>query len=599
LWTVKKKIHLLFRGMFLCGALTVLLQPGQAQSRAYYSTTPWSVRMAQSDMARQPGRYIMGYRFWDYVIGVELTGFEQLWRTTNDTVYYQYIKSTVDAAVNSSGTSITGYFASSYTLDNINEGKAINFLYSITHENKYKSAAALLRNQLKTHPRTSEGGFWHKQTYPYQMWLDGLYMASPFCAEYGTQFSEPSIYDSVVTQFVLMETHARDPVTGLLSHGWDEKKVSQWADPSTGCSPSFWGRAIGWYTMALVDVLDELPAGHTGRSQLIGILRRLALGIKQYQDSLRGTWYQVMDQGSRSGNWREASASCMFVYTVAKAVRMGYIDSTYLAAAKKGYVGILNEFISINNDSTITLNKICASAGLDAAAGGVRDGSFNYYVNNSGTQPVSNDGKGTGSFIMASIELERMGFIVPPLHVTSTFAGDSVLLSWNDRTYNALSFIIERKISTETEFVQIGEAVKGHVQFIDKALQGNTKYIYRMRAKSIAGFSDYSPLDSITTLDVPTGIRTQERSESFELMQNYPNPCNAVTNIKFKTSSDGAVTLEVFDILGRKTATLMNGITHAGIYSVQWDAAKSPSGIYFFRLQSGGKSFVQKFVLTK
>ena len=582
-------------GIIIC---TVPSQ-GNAQTNSY-STTPWSVSMAASDMARQPGGYKVGASVWDYVIGVELKGLEQLWRFTHDTAYYKYIKTTVDAAVNGSGV-ISGIgYSNAKTLDNINEGKAINFLYSVTNDNRYMTAATTLRNRLKTQPRTSESGFWHKESYPYQMWLDGLYMASPFWAEYGKLFSESTDYDSVVTQFVLMETHTRDTVTSLLYHGWDEKKVSQWADSITGCSPSFWGRALGWYAVALVDALDYFPSAHSGRARLIAILQRLAVGIKNYQDPTYGTWYQVLDKGSLSDNWREASASCMFVYALAKGVRLGYLDSSYSEVAKKGYGGILTEFITTNSDSAINLIGICSTAGLDAAAGGPRNGSYNYYVNYSGTQPVSNDGKGTGPFIMASVELEQVGFILPPLNFHSTLSGDSVSLTWTDKTYNAVSFPLERRSESEVSFSQIGEIAKGVSIFVDRTVQRNTKYYYRARAKSASKFSNYSAIDSIVT-SAMTSINDQVHPTSpFVLHQNYPNPFNPTTTIQFSVPQDGYASLKAYNMLGQEVATLFSGIAKAGHYiPATFNASRLASGIYFARLQYNGKSLEQIMLMTK
>ena len=358
--------------------------------------TLWSVRMAGSILARQP----KGYGDWDYVTGTVLKGFEGLWRQTGDKRYFDYIRMTVDSVVNADGT-IDDYKFSDYNIDEINEGRMLLLLYKETGEEKYKKAAELLRRQLAEHPRTSEGGFWHKQRYPYQMWLDGLYMGSPFYAEYGRLFNQPQNFDDVVKQFVLIETHTRDAASGLLYHAWDEKKEQVWADSATGRSKIFWGRAMGWYALALVDVLDYLPAEHPGRAGLIAILQRLADGVAKVQDDSTGVWWQVLDQRERAGNYLEASASCMFVYALAKGSRLGYLDETYKSVAAKGYQGILKEFISENADGTIDLNQICKSAGL----GYGRDGSYEYYVYQ---EPrVANDGKGAGPFILASLEMEQ------------------------------------------------------------------------------------------------------------------------------------------------------------------------------------------------
>jgi unsaturated rhamnogalacturonyl hydrolase len=565
-----------------------------------YSTMPWSLRMAKSEIARQPNGYKVNGSKWDYVIGTVLKGFEQVWRASNDSTYYKYIQTTVDAAVNNSGV-ISGYFATLYTLDNINEGKAINFLYSTTNDVKYKTAAMTLRNQLKTHPRTSEGGFWHKASYPYQMWLDGLYMASPFWTEYGKLFSEPSDYDSVVTQFVLMEKHARDSVTSLLYHGWDEKKVSQWADPMTGCSPSFWGRAIGWYAMALVDALDYFPMDHPGRAQLIAILQRLSVGIKRYQDPAYGTWYQVMDQGGKSDNWREASASCIFVYTIAKAVRLGYIDFSYFEVAKNGYKGILNEFVSMNNDSTINVTNICYSAGLDAAVGKPRNGSYAYYISGTGL-PVTNDGKGTGPFMMASVELEMAGYVVPPIGLKALYDGNQNIttLQWKDNAYNAISFFVERKSDRDADFSVMRQIRKGVTTFADTSMVKGVKYYYRLRAKSDALFSDYSNIDSVSVPLLNSVRQDKALLPKFSLAQNYPNPFNPTTTIKFTLARKGNAVLRIFDILGREIATLIHEELEAGIsYQVQFDASGYPGGIYFSSLENNGDRQVRKLVLMK
>ena len=458
-----------------------------------------------------------------------------------------------------------------------------------------------LRNQFKTHPRTSEGGFWHKLSYPYQMWLDGLYMASPFLAEYGKLYFEPSCYDSAVTQFVLMEKHARDSVTSLLYHGWDEKKASQWANPITGCSPTFWGRAIGWYVMALVDALDYLPVDHPGRAQLIAILQRLSVGIKRYQDPAYGTWYQVVDQGYKSDNWREASASCIFVYAIAKAVRLGYIDRSYFDVAKNGYKGILNEFISVNNDSTINVTKICYSAGLDTGANPTRNGSYAYYVSGTGSL-VTNDGKGTGPFMMASVELEMVGFVVPPIGMKAIYDSSQnvITVTWTDKTYNAISFFIERKSERDANFSVIKQVGKGVTSITDNTAAKGLKYYYRMRAKSDSVFSDYSNIDSVSVSIVNSVSSGKMSLSTFSLAQNYPNPFNPTTTITFTLAQDGMTTLKIFDILGREVATLVNEELKAGmLHQATFDASKVASGIYFYRLESGNNLLIKKFVLIK
>lgn len=375
--------------------LTLFCAPKRESSPA--NGLQWAIRMAESVVIRNSP----DYSEWDYVTGTVLRGFEELWLITGERKYFNFIQKSVDSSVLEDG-SIEGYKLSDYNIDEINEGRMLLFLYNETGSEKYKKAAELLRSQLKNHPRTSEGGFWHKKKYPYQMWLDGLYMGAPFYAEYAKVFYEPESFDDVVLQFVLVEKHMRNPETGLLYHGWDEKKEQEWADPETGVSACFWGRAVGWYAMALVDVLDYIPVDHPGRPELISILNRLAKAIRKSQDEETGVWWQILDQPGREGNYLEASASNMFVYALAKGVRKGYIEPIFRDTANSAYWGILRQFITENPDGTVDLNQICRTAGL----GFGRDGSYNYYVFEE--NKVTNDGKGIGPFIAASIEIYKI-----------------------------------------------------------------------------------------------------------------------------------------------------------------------------------------------
>lgn len=361
----------------------------------------WSVRAAESVMQRHP---VVSMR-WRYEAGVVLTGIKHVWLRTGDKRYLDYIRSNIDGFVDRSG-AIRTYRRDEFNLDQINEGKLLFPLLRETGEGRYAEAARSLRGQLQEHPRTSEGGFWHKLIYPHQMWLDGIYMAGPFLAEFARVFDEPSGFDDVAQQIVLIESHTRDPHTGLLYHGWDESKSQRWADPQTGCSRSFWGRAIGWYTMAIVDVLDHLPGAHPQREPIIGILSRTVTALLRVQDPSSGTWYQVLDQGDREGNYLEASASCMFVYAIAKAIREGYLGEEHLGLIRKAYDGIIQRFVQVDDQGLVNLHQICSVAGLGGPFGeSYRDGSFAYYI---GEEVVTNDYKGVGPFIMASVEMEGL-----------------------------------------------------------------------------------------------------------------------------------------------------------------------------------------------
>jgi unsaturated rhamnogalacturonyl hydrolase len=341
---------------------------------------------------------------WRYEHGLALQSLWQVGQVTRDARYAGYVQSVVDPFIDADG-SIKTLSIEEYNLDQINPGKVLLLLYQVSGEERYRRALHLLRRQLKEQPRNRVGGFWHKQIYPHQMWLDGIYMAAPFYAAYGRTFAEPTAYDDVANQIILIEQHTRDPKTGLLYHAWDERKQQRWADPETGCSPNFWGRAMGWYAMALVDVLEWLPPEYAKRDTLIAIFQRMVAALVNVQDRPTGLWYQVLDQGNRAGNYLEASASCMFVYAIAKAVRCGYLAAKYLDVARKAYLGILGNLIDIDERGLVNLNGICGTAGLGGTP--YRDGSFEYYI---GEKIVTNDYKGVGSFILASIEIESMGF---------------------------------------------------------------------------------------------------------------------------------------------------------------------------------------------
>jgi unsaturated rhamnogalacturonyl hydrolase len=338
---------------------------------------------------------------WTYDMGVILKGFEGLWLNTGDVKYYNYIQQQMDFFVKDDA-SIKTYKPDEYNIDHVNNGKLLLLLYRVTLKEKYLKAATMLREQLRNHPRTNEGGFWHKKIYPNQMWLDGLYMGEPFYAEYAMLSHEDTAFNDIANQFIWMEKHARDAKTGLLYHAWDESKQMKWANPVTGCSPLFWARAMGWYATALVDALDYFPEDLSKRKELIAILNRLVNAIEKQQDKETGLWKDILNyNGSgKEKNYFEASASCQFVYAVAKGVRKGYLPGSKIIIASRGYDGIRKQFIKIENGQT-NLHGTVKVSGLGGNP--YRDGSFDYYM----SEPVIvNDPKGIGAFLLASNEME-------------------------------------------------------------------------------------------------------------------------------------------------------------------------------------------------
>jgi unsaturated rhamnogalacturonyl hydrolase len=337
---------------------------------------------------------------WDYVHGLVLHSFEELYKKNPDPKYAAYIKDYVDNFVQNDGT-IKTYELEKYNIDMVVAGRLLFNLYSTSKEEKYLKAMQLLRKQLEEHPRTQSGGFWHKKIYPNQMWLDGLYMGEPFYAQYTVEFEKGKNLDDVAKQFEQIQLHATDPKTGLLYHGWDESKQMPWANKETGNSPNFWSRALGWYAMALVDALDYFPKDHPKQKDLVRYLNNVSSSLAKYQDK-SGLWYQVTDKVGEKGNYLEGSGSSMFAYAFAKGANKGYLPSKYKKLANKAFDGLTKKLIKTDSDGTITITDVCAVAGLGGNP--YRDGSYEYYINE---VKKDNDPKATGPFILAALELNR------------------------------------------------------------------------------------------------------------------------------------------------------------------------------------------------
>jgi unsaturated rhamnogalacturonyl hydrolase len=358
---------------------------------------PWAIRVSETVMRDHP----VIYDKWDYTAGLMLVALDRVGARSGDPKYAAYVKRSIDSLVHDDGT-IATYSADEFNLDQINEGRALFPLYDQSGDPRYARAADRLREQLRVQPRTADGGFWHKKIYPQQMWLDGLYMAEPFYAEYAVRHRDTTAINDVIHQFLLVAQHARDAKTGLFFHAWDATHSQPWADPATGLSKMFWGRAVGWYLMAAVDVLDYIPKNHPRRADLIRTFADLASAVKRVQDPATGVWWQVLDQPKRPKNYLEASGSAMFTYAFAKGARMGYLPPSFRSAATRAFNGMIKTFVTTSSDGAVSINDICKVAGLGGNP--PRDGSYDYYV----SEPVvSNDYKGVGAFILAANELGR------------------------------------------------------------------------------------------------------------------------------------------------------------------------------------------------
>jgi len=379
--------------------LSLALKSAGAPQRAALS---WPARAAQAVIAQSPNGLTQS---WEYDSGLVLKGLLAVGAKTRDPRYFEYVKRTIDGLLDESG-KIAGYDPEQYNLDAINMGKVLFPLLAQAKDEKererYRRALRRLREQLQTQPRTRDGGFWHKRIYPHQMWLDGVYMASPFLAEFALTFAEPAALDDAANQVLLAEKHLRDPKTGLLYHGWDETRSERWANPKTGTSSQFWGRSVGWYAMALVDILELMPEHHPKRAALRAVLDRLSRALLAVQDKPTGLWWQVLDAPGRAKNYREASASAMFVYALGKAVRLGLLDrASFAPAIERGARGLREQIASFDEQERLHLKNICKVAGLGGNP--YRDGSYDYYTS---TEISDSDPKGVGAFILASSESE-------------------------------------------------------------------------------------------------------------------------------------------------------------------------------------------------
>lgn len=336
---------------------------------------------------------------WSYDRGLCLMGIAAVYENTGNEKYFNYIKRSMDYFINEDG-SINKYDQSLYNLDHTNNGKNCLWLYSKTGDAKYIKAAELLIKQLNNQPKTKSGTYFHKLIYPNQVWLDGVYMAEPFSAQYAKECGHPERFDNIITQFVNAERLTYEPRCGLNVHACDESKSVFWADKNTGRSLNVWGRALAWFTMAIVDTLDFIPRSHQGRKTLIDMLNKIMSNVVKYQDG-SGTWYQVLDN-RREDNYRESTCTIMFAYTLIKALRLGYLDDKlYRPYFEKAVDGIFENFIE-EDEKSLRITNCCAVSGLGPEDNPRRNGTLDYYF----SEPiVVNDCKAAGPFLKIINEL--------------------------------------------------------------------------------------------------------------------------------------------------------------------------------------------------
>jgi unsaturated rhamnogalacturonyl hydrolase len=359
-------------------------------------STGLAVRFANAVMSRWPDPInISSQNAWEYNHGIVLRGMQQVWSHTCDTKIVAYVQKYADEFIDASG---TVNIPSAHSFDNIEPSVLLPWLYQQTKMAKYHTAADQIRARYDSIPTNADGGFWHKSTYPNQMWLDSIYMGEPFLDQYGVVFGTCGTFcsDTIFKQTLLLAQHVRDTTTGLLYHAWDDSPAGMkaaWADPTTGRSPVVWDRALGWYAMAAVDMLPDLPAG-TNRDSLMAIFTGIAAALKTYQDPSTGLWFEVVDEGSMSSDWVETSGSGMFIYALKVGVARGYLDSSYLTVASKGWQGLQTK---VTTDSSGVPTITDAVPGLSVQA------NYSGYVS---PTPVSNSSQGLCGVLLAAAEME-------------------------------------------------------------------------------------------------------------------------------------------------------------------------------------------------
>ena len=357
-----------------------------------YSPLQWAEKACDTLMEKFEAELLPPVGRFHYHQGVFLLGMQKCFKENMNDKYYSYLKRWVDSLIMPDGTI---KHCDTNELDDIQPGVLLFDLYEKTGDERYKKALLTLVSLLHSWNKNAEGGFWHKTRYPNQMWLDGLFMAGPIAVQFGHTFNESIFYDMMTFQAILMEKHTKDEKTGLLYHGWDESKTVAWADPITGKAPEFWGRAIGWYPVAVLDMLDYLPVTHENTPKLIEILKSLVISLPKFQDKATGLWYQVVDKGASEDNWLENSCTCLFTYAIAKAVRMGYLDKEYIQYAWKGYQGVIDS-LKMDENGGVIIGDICIGTGI---------GDYAHYI----ARPRSeNDLHGAGAFILMCVEMSKV-----------------------------------------------------------------------------------------------------------------------------------------------------------------------------------------------
>jgi unsaturated rhamnogalacturonyl hydrolase len=397
------KINWTKRGLILLLILSYKISAQTTETAVLADTLKWSERTALTILNKYPRAYqIDGTEKpkWDYKMGLVLSAFEKLEQKRNDKKYFNYIKEYADELIDGQG-NIVKYDQKEYNIDCANPAKLLFRLYDRTKDKRYLKVLQQIRTQLENQPRTVSGGFWHKEIYPNQMWIDGLYMAEPFYTQYTVKYENGKALDDIAKQFELVQNHLVDKKTGLVYQAWDESKEIGWANKVTGTSPTIWGRGIGWYMMALVETLEYYPKAHPKYKALIGYLNQISKNVVEHK-SASGLWYQVADKPEMTGNYMESSSSAMIIYALAKGADKGYLSANYKKIAQKSFDAYIEEFVKKDDKGQVIIANVSSNVGLGGKP--FRDGTNQYYIN---SKTKDNSSPALAAFLLSAIELNK------------------------------------------------------------------------------------------------------------------------------------------------------------------------------------------------
>jgi unsaturated rhamnogalacturonyl hydrolase len=579
---------------FLAGCallLSAIISYGQTAANT------WAVKFATAIRLRHtPTINAMTGKGWEYSNSIILHGMEKVYNNVPDSAsYLNYIKAYVDSYVDASGT-ITGMAQS---LDKIHPGILCLFLYEKTGLAKYHTAATYLRNYLvggsSVYPKTSEGGYWHKNNGSYDniMMLDGIYMAEPFLAKYGKMFSDNTCFDVATTQALLIASHLKcNGTNALLKHAYDHTKTQNWCNHTNGASFQIWSRGMGWYMMALVDILKYLPPSHTNYNAIKNLLGQLALGIQATQDPTTHLWYQVVNKGGSPGNYIETSGSAMFIYAIKTAVDSGWINSSFLPVAKNGWIG-LQAKISTLSDGTPKINDFAPAMGVLTGSSNDSATAYTAYVNTASVDcPTAVHPHGYAAVLMAASVMEFPINVTLPvrfLGFTAKKNPGNITLTWRNEDQMGVDHYEIQKGPNGAEFTTAGieRSTSSPVySWVDNNIDGNTVY-YRIKAVSADGHSYYSAI-------LP--VRQNNRAPG---MQIFPNPVtDGAINLFLNNLGPGKYFLKVINSAGTITAIKTIDITNER-NSIQMTSLPAPGkGICYIQLE-GNDLKINEMVIVR